>query len=81
MSKKHMLIMLACCLLPIVGLVLIVIFNVPTSTVLLGAMFLICPLSLLLLMKFMGADHTGHEASENPVAVKKDTAHAHYESQ
>jgi uncharacterized membrane protein len=81
MSKKHMLIMFACCLLPIVGLGLITIFKVPASTVLLGAMFLICPLSHLLMMKFMSHDHTAHQPTGNPVAVQKDTVHANYESQ
>jgi hypothetical protein len=81
MSKKHMLIMLACCLLPIVGLGLITIFKVPASTVLLGAMFLICPLSHLLMMKFMSHDHKAHQPTGDPTVAQKDTAHAHYESQ
>ena len=66
MNKKHLLIMLACCLLPIAGLALIAFFKIPTSTVLWGAMLLICPLSHLLLMKFMGhgegQEHSHHHA-------------------
>ncbi len=59
MSKKHLLVMLACCLLPIAGLALITFFKIPPSTVLWGAMFIICPLSHLLMLKFMSHDHAG----------------------
>jgi len=79
MNKKHLLIMLACCLLPIVGLALIAIFKIPTSTVLLGAIILLCPLSHLLMMKFMGHDHNAHQPTDNLAAVIKDSAHAHHE--
>jgi hypothetical protein len=79
MSKKHMLIMLACCLLPIAGLALFAIFKIPTSTVLWGAMLLICPLSHLLMMKFMGHDHNAHQPTGNPAEMIKDTAHTQYE--
>lgn len=63
MSKKHMLIMLACCLLPIGALVAITAFKIPVSTVVYGALFLVCPLSHVLMMKFMGAHN--HQEQNN----------------
>lgn len=74
MNKKHLLIMLACCLLPIAGLALIYVFKIPTSTVLLGAMLLICPLSHLFMMRFMVH---GHDASHQAEPLD---AHSHQES-
>lgn len=81
MNKKHTLIMLACCLVPIAGLVLIAFFKIPTSTVLLGAMILICPLSHLLMMAFMSREHNASHTSERPLASIKSSVHQHHESQ
>jgi hypothetical protein len=60
--------------------VLIALFNIPTSTVLLGAMILICPLAHLLMMVFMGSEHNASHASEKPLASIKDAVHPHHES-
>jgi hypothetical protein len=58
MSKKHMLIMVACCLIPIAAFAAISLFKVPVSGVVYGGLMLLCPLSHLLMMKFMGGhDH------------------------
>lgn len=56
MTKKHMLIMLACCLIPILALGAIFLLNVPVSKVLWIGLVLICPLSHILMMKFMRDD-------------------------
>lgn len=60
MSKKHALIMLACCLIPIAGFVLASAFNIPLKSMFYFAMILICPLSHLLMMKYMGHGE-GHQ--------------------
>ena len=65
MPRKHMLIMLACCLLPIGALVAITTFKIPVSTVVYGALLLVCPLSHILMMKFMGGHDHGQQNSQD----------------
>lgn len=69
MKKSHLWIMILCCLVPIVGLAAVYIFNIPLSNVLLYGLILLCPLSHLLMMKFMGHDHS---------AAEHDSQHEHH---
>lgn len=56
MHKKHLLLMLLCCLIPLVALGAVLLFKVPLNTVLIGVIFLLCPLSHLFMMKHMMGD-------------------------
>jgi len=57
MNKKHMLIMLACCLIPLIVLGAFFLFHISTSKLVLFGMAMFCPLAHILMMKFMGHDH------------------------
>ena len=71
MNKKHVLIMLACCLVPLVAFGAISIFRVPASSVVYVGLILLCPAMHLLMMRtMMGHDHDGeaHDHQHSPVA-------------
>ena len=60
MDKKHVLIMLACCLVPVAALGAIFIFKVPVTGVVYVGLLLLCPAMHLLMMRNMtGHDHSG----------------------
>jgi uncharacterized membrane protein len=62
MKKSHIWMMILCCLIPVVGLVAVYFFKVPLNSVLFYGMLLLCPLSHLLMMRFMGHDHASSPA-------------------
>ncbi len=57
MSKKHWLLMAACCLIPIALIVAITVFAIPVSSITPVVIALICPLMMLFMMRGMGHDH------------------------
>ena len=65
MKKSHMWLMVLCCLIPVVGVVLVSFFKVPLNNVLFYGMVLLCPLSHLLMMRFMGHDHSSEQHTEH----------------
>ena len=69
MSKKHTILMLACCLIGIGTAAAIFLFKIPSNNVLFGLMLLLCPLSHLLMMRFMG--HQDHDHHQTPVDSAK----------
>ena len=68
MKTSHVLLMLACCLIPIVALGAIFLFNVPVNTVILAGVALFCPISHLLMMKFMPGEHGSHSHEARPAS-------------
>ncbi len=76
MNKKHMWLMLACCLIPLAALVAIYFFHIPVSRVLLFGMVLFCPLSHVLMMAFMGKNMMGHD-HEKPQEHLPAGSHVH----
>jgi uncharacterized membrane protein len=70
MNKKHLLIMLACCLVPLAALGAIFIFRVPVTGVVYLGLILLCPAMHLLMMRNMtGHDHSNqaHDHLDSPV--------------
>ena len=66
MNRKHALLMVLCCLIPLVGFAAISIFRIPANTVIYVGLALACPAMHLLMMRGM-VDHN------------HDGEHAHYQ--
>ncbi len=63
MSKKDTLIMLACCLIPLVMIGVFFLFHISTSKLVLFGMAMFCPLVHILMMKFMRHEHGQNQPS------------------
>ncbi len=77
MNRKHALLMVLCCLIPLAALVAISIFRVPANTVIYVAIALACPAMHLLMMRGManhdhGGEHARHQV-EAPKAKELET--------
>lgn len=69
MTRKHAVIMILCCLIPIGVLAAVSVFRIPLSTVLTTAIVLLCPLSMLFMMRSMAQDHDEHH-QHSPIEAK-----------
>ncbi len=75
MRKTHIILMIVCSLMAIVAVTAIFFFKLPVRNVAFGLMILICPLSHLLMMKFMGHDHDGeHHHEDHPNEITGNTS-------
>jgi uncharacterized MnhB-related membrane protein len=68
MNKRHIWIMLLCCLLPLVGLAAIFLSNVPVNSVIYFGLLALCPLTHFLMMRQHGGSH--EEARDNHIHVE-----------
>ncbi len=65
MSKKHGLMMVACCVIAMGALAAVLLFKVPVNNVFIVLMILICPLSHFLMMGMMGHGEHDHNQTTN----------------
>ncbi len=73
MKKSHLLIMIICCLVPLAAIYL---FNVPLNTVVFAGLILLCPLSHILMMKFMPHSHDGSAQDSSSCHSSNSQAHS-----
>lgn len=65
MSKRHIWIMLLCCLLPIIGLAAIFLLKIPVNTVVYFGLLLLCPLAHFFMLDQMGHNHSNEAFNES----------------
>ena len=71
MTKKHMLLMLACCLIPIGAIVLINVLAIPTTGLTSVVIALMCPAMMLFMMFGMRGSHEEHHEQPAAAPVEK----------
>jgi len=68
-NAKHWLIMLLCCLVPLLAIGAVSLFHVPLNRVLLVGLMLLCPLSHILMMRGMMRRERGSAKPSDVVDV------------
>ncbi len=76
-GTKHLLLMLACCLIPIAGLLAIAVLGLSPgwlSALLPFAMVLLCPLMMIFMMRGMMSGQSTHGAQHQAINQNRGTA-------
>ena len=81
MAKKHTILMLLCCLVGMGAAAAILLFGVPVNKVVTSLLILLCPLSHLLMMKFMMGGHKHGEQEHDTQVHSGHTAEQTMSSQ
>ena len=71
MHKKHMLLMLVCCLVPIAGIIAISTLSIQVTSVVQIALVLMCPLMMLVMMLTMGDHGHGHRHEDSSAPIER----------
>ncbi len=80
MAKKHLFIMLICCLVPIIGLTAVFVLGLPANGIFFYGMILLCPLLHLVMMRsMMGGHHDHSEHKPVPLTDQFESLPAEYQ--
>lgn len=78
MNRKHGLLMVLCCLIPLAGFAAISIFRIPANTVIYTGLVLLCPVMHLLMMRGMtNHNHDGEHAHHQSKAYQSMDGQEH----
>lgn len=72
--SKHLLIMLACCLIPIALILVVSVFGLslgPLQALLPYALVLLCPLMMIFMMRNMGHEHGAADAHQHHASTSR----------
>lgn len=74
MKNRHTLLMLICCLLPLLGFGVAWLLGVPLGTLGIVLLFLFCPLSHIFMMRGMGKKHDAEHDPASPTRSATEKA-------
>ena len=77
MTKKHLLLMLACCLAPIGAIILINALAIPATGLITVVVALMCPVMMLFMMFGMHGSHEEHHEHHTAAPVEKKQIGTH----